>query len=78
MLLYRISKMRANLQAAQQRRKLEQAQAQHQEADTCQCPACLLRRALTSLNVPGVTVLDVQRVEATAASSDETDTTTKH
>jgi hypothetical protein len=52
MLLYRISKMRANLALAQRRQA-----AQHQAADNCPCPACMVRRALTGGSIPGVTVL---------------------
>lgn len=59
-LIWRISKMRANLQIAQQRLMLEKARAQqqgHQLSDNCPCPACMVRRALTGGSIPGVTVL---------------------
>lgn len=53
-LIWRIGKMRANLALAQARQERD-----HKTADNCQCPACLVRRALTGGSVPGVTVLRV-------------------
>lgn len=52
-LIWRIGKMRANLALAQAR------QTREHKTDNCQCPACLVRRALTGGSVPGVTVLQL-------------------
>ncbi len=69
MLLYRINKMRTNLALAQRRQA-----AQHKAADTCQCPACMVRRALTGASIPGVTVLQLTPDNEAPAAESSADT----
>lgn len=81
-LIWRISKMRANLQIARQRLKLEQARAQQQQGhqlydDNCPCPACMVRRALTGGSIPGVTVVRLTP-DAAEAPAVEPSGDTKH
>lgn len=76
-LIWRIGKMRANLQAAQQRRKLEQAQAQHQAADDCACPVCVLKRAIAGAIATGTGAVRISAVDL-MQPRDGPDETPKH
>lgn len=71
-LIWRIGKMRANLQAAQQRKL-----AQHQAADDCACPACAIKRALTDALAKGAGAVRISAVDL-MQPRDGPDETPKH